>query len=436
MMLLTVIFLVVPLATTGCGEEATRILDPEPAGDPAGEPAVPNSLDESPPIANAGPDLRYGDLDEDGLERVTLDGCGSEAGSSPIAGYLWTERQATLDRTEGEPGCSLAVDMEVGVHAVTLTVTDEAGRTAMDRVAVDVRKPYPALRIDTPEDGSAFATGSVVQFRALARDWRGETIEGEHLVWESDLDGQLGSGATIKRSDLAKGHHLITTTVTDSEGFTTSKSMTVLIGDPPVVTILTPEDGQTCASFDEMRFEGSCVDGNGDPITGPGFQWERDDIDIWLGEERKHERSIVIVCSLPGPETISLSCTDANGITSRAEVTVEYLISYRFNVRAVLEDFGCTSCHGSSRQDGGVRLDTHLALTTGSTGNGPLIVPGDSARGILIPKLHSAHHDPDWQTLTTPFYWGWVDPSSWGSLAGWWVHWFLGPWIENGAQDN
>ena len=436
--LLILFVLLVPLAAAGCDDEAGRVLDPEPSSnpEPSSDPVTPATPATSP-RAEAGLDRTVVDLDEDGVERVVLDGCRCKPGSSPISTYAWTEGPVALDGSVGDAGCSLAVDMEIGRHVVRLTVVDDAGRSASDVVTVDVRTPYPVLTVLAPRAGAAFATGAAVRFEAAAEDWRGAAIAGDRLVWTSDLDGPLGSGAAITRSDLRKGDHAVTLAAADSDGYTTTVTLTVRIADGPVVTILAPEDGQTCAFFDEMRFQGSCVDRNGDPITGPGFHWERDDIDFWMEEERKHERSIDIWCSAPGPETISLVCTDADGITARAEVTVEYIISYGFNVQAVLADFGCTGCHGPERQDGGIRLDTHLALTTGGNGNGSLIVPGDATRGILIPRLFASHHDPDWNTLTTPFYWGWLDPdANCGAVERFWVELFLAPWIADGAPDN
>jgi hypothetical protein len=423
-MLLILLASLVPLAAVGCDEEAGRVLDPEPSGDPV-TPVTPAAS----PRANAGPDLKVVDLDEDGVERVVLDGCRCRAGSSPISTYAWTEGPVALDGAEGDAGCSLIVDMEIGRHMVTLTVVDEAGRSAWDVAAVDVRMPYPVLTVLAPKPGAAFATGSEVRFEAAAEDWRGAAIEGDRLVWASDLDGPLGTGATITRSDLREGDHTVTLTATDSDGYSTTATSAVRIADGPVVTILAPQDGQTCAVLDEMHLEGLCVDGNGNRVTGEAVYWAPN---MWMGEWRRFEQSVDVVCTGPGPQTISLVCTDANGITARAEVTVGYFLSYRFNVQAVLADFGCTGCHGPERQDGGIRLDTHLALTTGGTGSGPLIVPGNPSAGILIPRLLAPHHDPDWLELTTPFYWGWV----WGSIEGWWVEHFLAPWIANGALDN
>jgi hypothetical protein len=426
--LLILFALLVPLAAAACDDEAGRVLDPEPSGDPVA-PVAPAAS----PRADAGPDLKVVDLDEDGVERVVLDGCACKAGSSPISSYAWTEGPVALNGAVGDAGCSLAVDMETGRHVVRLTVVDEAGGSASDEVTVDVRSPYPVLTVLAPGAGAAFATGSEVRFQAAAVDWRGRAIEGDRLVWTSDLDGPLGSGAAITRSDLRKGDHAITLTATDSDGYTATVTSAVRIADGPTVTILAPVDGQTCAVLDEMHLEGFCVDGDGNRVTGESVYWAPD---MWMGEWRRFEQSVDVVCTGPGPQTISLTCTDENGITARAEVTVEYVLSYRFNVQAVLADFGCTGCHGAGRQDGGVRLDTHLALTTGGTGSGPLIVPGDASAGILIPRLLAPHHDPDWQKLTTPFYWGWVDPATWGSIERWWVERFLAPWIANGAPDN
>ncbi len=428
--------LLLALGASGCTDELLNVpVDEfEPTSSPGEELGPPGSdADMTPPTAVAGTDLLVADVDQDGSERIVLDGCASTAGGRPIVAYRWSEQGMGVEGVKENEGCALAADFAIGLHRLTLTVTDDAGRSDQDWLRVDIRSPQPIVGIRAPEDGSGFATGSGVTFRADASSWSGGTLQADRILWTSDLDGRLGTGFAVSRTDLSPGAHVISVAASDDQGFTASDTVTVFVGEPPVVTILAPAEGQTCPVFDEMHLEGTCLDRNGDRITGPGVHWEPD---MWMGEERKYELSVDVVCSGPGPQTISLVCTDAEGIAARAEVTVEYVLSYRFNVAAVLEDFGCTGCHGSTRQDGGIRLDTHLSLTTGGNGNGPLIVPFDSTGGILIPKLLAAHHDPDWRTLTTPFYWGWVDPASWGSLERWWVHWFLGPWIANGAADN
>lgn len=399
------------------------------AGAGCGSDGVGPGPDEGrvPPVAAAGADLVVADLDEDGLEEVVLSGCESKAGSHPIATYGWREGRTELHGVQDDAGCTLSVELSVGTHALTLTVVDEAGRSDEDAVEVDVRSPRPEVTIDSPSNQTGFATGTEVVLRASATDWTGSPLESEQIVWRSDLDGLLGHGSRVARDDLSKGRHAIVLTATDDDGFESVASVEIAVGDPPTVRILSPETGTVCPAFGYMQLEGSCTDENGDPIGGSGLLWET----ALVQAQYRHEPSMDLMCTGAGFRVITLACTDANGITSRAQVQVEYVHSFRFNILAVLVDFGCTGCHGQTAQEGGIRLDTYEAVTTGGNANGPLIVVGDATQGILIPKLLARHYDPDRSTLTTPFFWGWVM-----DLEGWWVQQMLAPWINRGALDN
>jgi cytochrome c553 len=60
------------------------------------------------------------------------------------------------------------------------------------------------------------------------------------------------------------------------------------------------------------------------------------------------------------------------------------------SVRPVLAN-NCTSCHGSKRHSGGLRLDSRAALTKGGD-DGPVVVPGDPAHSPLV---RAVRHEGD-----------------------------------------
>ena len=88
-----------------------------------------------PPVANAGPDKTVTDADKDGQETVTLDGSASYDPDGSIVAYQWKEGAAVLG-TEN----TLTYTTNVGVHTVTLTVTDNGGATATDDVVIVVKQ--------------------------------------------------------------------------------------------------------------------------------------------------------------------------------------------------------------------------------------------------------------------------------------------------------
>ena len=95
--------------------------------------AISYGLTNLPPDADAGPDQTVADSNRDGTELVTLDGSGSSDSDGTIASYVWREGGKSIGTGE-----TPAVWLSVGIHTLTLEVTDDDGETTTDTVAVRV----------------------------------------------------------------------------------------------------------------------------------------------------------------------------------------------------------------------------------------------------------------------------------------------------------
>ncbi len=115
-----------------------------------------------PPVANAGPDQSVIDTDGNGTENVVLDGSASYDPDGTIAGFTWSEGSATL-----ATAATAAVDLSVGTHAISLTVTDNQGATATDPVVVTVQAAAApgAFNLLSPSNGKAHVS------RTPSFDW-------------------------------------------------------------------------------------------------------------------------------------------------------------------------------------------------------------------------------------------------------------------------
>ncbi len=85
------------------------------------------------PVANAGLDQTVSDSDGNGVESVTLDGSASYDPDGTIVSYEWTEGTTVLGTT-----AVIAYDFTVGIHTVTLTVTDNGGLTDSDTAVITI----------------------------------------------------------------------------------------------------------------------------------------------------------------------------------------------------------------------------------------------------------------------------------------------------------
>ena len=58
------------------------------------------------------------------------------------------------------------------------------------------------------------------------------------IQWQSNLDGALGSGSTVITNTLSVGSHIITASVSDSGGESTSDAVTVIVNAPDTLEIV------------------------------------------------------------------------------------------------------------------------------------------------------------------------------------------------------
>jgi subtilisin family serine protease/subtilase family serine protease len=86
-----------------------------------------------PPSADAGADRTVPDSDRDGMETVTLDGSASSDRDGSIVSYEWREGATPIGTT-----ALVDVSLPVGVHTLTLEVTDNGGASDTDTVVVTV----------------------------------------------------------------------------------------------------------------------------------------------------------------------------------------------------------------------------------------------------------------------------------------------------------
>ncbi len=134
--------------------------------------------------AVAGPDQTLVDINKDGVETATLDGSQSHthAFGQSLNSWIWTEGTKKLAST-----AIAQVTLPLGVHNITLTVTDTAGNTASDDLVVNVVSPIlPGLIGYYYDFSSTQNLGNLPDFTNLKPTW-GQI--------ESDLNTDATAGA-------------------------------------------------------------------------------------------------------------------------------------------------------------------------------------------------------------------------------------------------
>lgn len=90
----------------------------------------------------------------------------------------------------------------------------------------------PSASISAPEDEANVDDGTSITFTGSADDPEDGSLSGSSLVWESNEDGEIGTGESVSTSALSVGHHIVTLTATDSEGATATQQIGVRVRPP------------------------------------------------------------------------------------------------------------------------------------------------------------------------------------------------------------
>ncbi len=221
----------------------------------------------------------------------------------------------------------------------------------------------PVVNITNPADGGTFDSGSTVVFEGTANDEDGDLSTG--IVWSSDIDGSLGTGASVSYQ-LSDGTHTITAEATDSESLTGSDTITVTVettvsNETPVVSIISPADGSIYEYGITVTFTGTASDTEDGDIS-TNIAWVSD-LDGSVGTG-----ATVSTPLSSGTHLIIASVTDSGGASADASITVTVNPPVAEGTVSVLEPAYSTS--------GGRNKDAHLEIDLGLADENSTPVPG------------------------------------------------------------
>jgi hypothetical protein len=202
------------------------------------------STGNQPPVADAGEDQTVSDADGNSVEAVTLDDAGSYDPDGSIDTYVWKEGETSLGS-----GASITCDFSVGVHTVTLTVTDDGGASSSDDVIVTVNANQAPVADAGADQTVCDADGNGVE--AVTLDDAGSYDPDGSIdtyVWKEG-ETSLGSSASIT-CDFSVGTHTVTLTVTDDGEASSSDDVIVTVTETPtntmhVASIIMSRDSKT-----------------------------------------------------------------------------------------------------------------------------------------------------------------------------------------------
>lgn len=186
------------------------------------------------------------------------------------ASLVWT---SDIDGQIGTGG-SFSASLTAGSHTVTATAEDANGATGDAQVSltVEAANEPPVASISAPAEGTVVTEGDTVTFEGSASDLEDDDLTAS-LAWTSDLDGSLASGGSISVATLSVGTHLVTASVTDSDGETGSDTVSVTV-EAASTTLIAHIGDLDDASLPanrgrwEARVAVLVLDDAGTPVTG------------------------------------------------------------------------------------------------------------------------------------------------------------------------
>src|SRR5207249_3027555 len=223
----------------------------------------------------------------------------------------WT---SDLQGSLGVGGNVPVVLSNAGTHHITATVTDSDGAMRAQEIDVTITLAPPMLTVLSPADSSSVA--GPVTLTAKAVDFR-DGVRSAAIRWTSDVAGRLGTGPSVTVPRLAVGRHVITASITDSDGLTATQSVTIVAGKtPPTVTVLAPANGTTAPVWTPITFRGSATDA-GDGDLGANLRW-RSSLDGPIGTGA----TVTAARLSRGVHVVTAQAADSRGLTGTDSVVV------------------------------------------------------------------------------------------------------------------
>ncbi|MEW6712088.1 MAG: PKD domain-containing protein, partial [Candidatus Riflebacteria bacterium] len=312
-----------------------------------------------------------------GYQTLSFSGTGTDSGGGAIAAanFKWF-RDTTNFKSGVDAFTATVAEMPTGTRDIGLQVKDEFNAYGGATYTIEVGVSHPT--ISSPASGTRFAIGANVNFTGSPDSGGPLTMD-----WYLDNVTLMGSGANISYAFPTRGLKTITYIGTDSAGLSKSKTIQIVINDPPTFTISDPDNNGKYFGGQNINFSGSGTDSGGFAIPVASLRWYKNSALYKSGTNS----FAGTVAELPtGTINISLGGFDDLGTFNSATYTIQVgigLPSITAPASGTRFDTGATvSFTGTPDLTALIATDWWWPEGTTSFGGGPTINTAALTRGV------------------------------------------------------
>jgi hypothetical protein len=241
--------------------------------------------------------------------------------------------QGNLPDVEGLTQCDVSFSFDK--PSIRLVVTDTDGNTSSDTVSINlVAAEAPEVSITAPDGSVDFRTTDLIAFSGVVSD-NEDNPEGIAVWWNSDVQGLLdlshtvdGDGTVAGSGYLDIGQHTVRLWAEDTSGRQGSASVVLSIfppAAPPIISIVTPDDGTTAATGEMVLFQANVTDELDSPEV-IGIAWDSSLVlDGLLGTDPATSDGTAQLATSTlseGSHAIRVVATDTDGMTASDTIIV------------------------------------------------------------------------------------------------------------------
>ena len=243
--------------------------------------------------------------------------CWNGSGPQPTSSNVVVVNSSTItamihvgdDNATQDRGWNIRVTNPGGASATFAGLLTVLGDTPQDGP--------PQVTISSPANGASFTLGDSVNVAGSASDVEDGNLT-PNLVWSSSLAGAIGNGGNFSWTPSTTGTHIITASVSDSNGASHSQTVTINVNvdTPPSLTINSPASSAAVTLGSSLALSGTANDTEDGNISHL-ITWSSNlEGVIGNGANRSWTPSVA------GLHTLTASVTDSSSNSGSAITTV------------------------------------------------------------------------------------------------------------------